>query len=260
MTHILSRSLLVILFGLLLAPLLPAIVMSFSADNNLAFPPSGWSFRWYSAVLSNERFLAGLKLSVTLAIAATILSLAFGVAASYALVRSKIPFANSLIALFTAPLIVPSIILGLGLLLVFVQLKLNGSYFALVFTHTMIVTPFVIRILVTGLQTMPADIESAAASLGARPLTVFRRITLPTLTPSITGAALLSFLISFDEVAITLFLAGQSLSTLPVAIYRYTTERTDPQIAALSVLLILLSVSLMVLLERVIGLARAIGK
>lgn len=255
-----NNGLLVLLFALLLAPLLPAVVMSFSADSYLSFPPSGWSTRWYAAVMTNDRFLAGLKLSLLLAFGATILALTFGIPASYAMVRSRIPFANTLVALFTAPLIVPSIILGLGLLLVFVRLRLNGSLIGLVLTHTMIVTPFVIRIIITGLKTMPADIEAAAASLGARPFTVFRRITLPSLSPSISGAALLAFLISFDEVAITLFLAGQSLATLPVEIYRYTTERTDPQIAALSVLLILISALLMFLLERVIGVARAIGK
>lgn len=256
-----GRNLVVLLLYIfLLAPLFPVIVISFSNDAYLSFPPSQWGTRWYVALLGNQAFIAGMKLSLLVAVLATALGLLAGIPAAYAIARLRLPGRNLLLSLFTAPLVVPSIVLGLGLLLIFVSLRMNGSTIGLIAAHTMIVSPFIIRILLTGFLTIPPDVEAAASSLGARPLRVFTRITLPLLRPAIIGSTLLSFLISFDEVAMTLFLTGTSSVTLPVAIYRYTSERTDPQIAALAVLLILLSILLMFIIERVIGLTRAMGK
>ena len=256
----LRRALVVVLYAFLLAPLFPVLIISFSADSYLSFPPSGWSFRWYGALLGNERFMAGMRISLMVAAAATLLALAFGVPAAYAIARLRLPGRDYLLGLFTAPLVVPSIVLGLGLLLVLVQVRLNGSLLGVLAAHTLLVTPFVIRIVLTGLMTMPSDVEAAAASLGATPLHVFRRITVPLLLPALLGSAGLSFLISFDEVAVTLFIVGTNMSTLPVAIFRYTADHTDPSIAALSVVLIVVSVALIVLIERAVGLTRAMGR
>ncbi len=257
---LLRRALVVVLYAFLLAPLFPVMIISFSADSYLSFPPSGWSFRWYSALLDNERFIAGMRVSLVVAVVATLLALAFGVPAAYAIARLRLPKRDFLLGLFTAPLVVPSIVLGLGLLLVLVRLRLNGSLFGLLAAHTLLVTPFVIRIVLTGLTTLPPDVEAAAASLGATPLRVFRRITLPLLQPALLGSAGLSFLISFDEVAVTLFIVGTNMATLPVAIFRYTADHTDPSVAALSVVLIVISVAIIVLIERAVGLMWAMGR
>lgn len=258
--HVARNIVVVLLYLFLLAPLFPVLIISFSSEAYLSFPPAGWSMRWYWALLENQTFIAAMRLSVLVAVTSTILGLAAGIPAAFAIARLRLPGRDLLLSLFTAPLVVPSIVLGLGLLLIFVMLRMNGSVPGLVAAHTMIVSPFVIRILLTGFLTIPNDVEAAAASLGAPPLRVFTRITLPLLRPAIIGATLLSFLISFDEVAMTLFLTGTSSVTLPIAVYRYTAERTDPQIAALAVLLILFSIILMFIIERVIGLTRAIGK
>lgn len=256
----LHRALVVALYAFLLAPLFPVLIISFSADAYLSFPPSGWSFRWYGALLGNERFMAGMRISLVVAAIASLMALAIGVPAAYAVARLRLPGRDFLLGLFTAPLVVPPIVLGLGLLLVLVQVRLNGSLLGLLAAHTLLVTPFVIRIVLTGLTTLPLDVEAAAASLGATPLRVFRRITMPLLLPALLGSASLSFLISFDEVAVTLFIVGTNMATLPVAIFRYTADHTDPSIAALSVVLIVISVAIIVLIERVIGLTRAIGR
>ena len=124
----------------------------------------------------------------------------------------------------------------------------------------MLVVPYVIRIAVTAFATLPPDVEAAAATLGATPWKVFRRITLPLLSPAIIGAAGLSFLISFDEVAVSLFIVGSGVSTLPVTIFRYTQDHTDPQIATVSVVLIIVSAIIVVGLERTVGVMRGIGK
>lgn len=253
------RLLLVLLYGFLLAPLFPVILLSFSNDAYLGFPPTSWGVRWYLALPTNDRFVEGLRVSVKVGITATLIALCFGVLAAYAIARLRIPGRDALLSLFTAPLVVPSIVLGLGSLLVLSQLHLNGTLFALIAAHSVLVSPFVIRIVLTGLATIPADVETAAASLGAKPIVVFRRITMPLLRPALLAAAALSFLISFDEVAVTLFVAGPNRATLPVAVFRYTSDHTDPQVAALSVILIAISVTIMLLIERGLGLMRTVG-
>ena len=255
-----QRTLLIALYTFLLAPLFPVFILSFSNDSYLGFPPSSWGVRWYAALPGNERFVEGLRTSLLVGVVATTTALCLGVLASYAIARLRVPGKAILLALFTAPLVVPSIVLGLGSLLMLAQLRLNGTLFALMATHTLLVAPFVVRIVLTGLATMPADIESAASSLGATPVTIFRRITMPLLRPALLAAAGLSFLISFDEVAVTLFVAGPNRATLPVAVFRYTSDHTDPQVAALSVLLIAVSATMILLIERSVGLMRTVGR
>ena len=254
------RAIVTILFVFLLAPLVPVILMSFSNDAYLGFPPSAWGIRWYIALTHNSAFIGALRVSLVVGIAATLISLVTGVPAAYAIVRLPVPGRSILLALFTAPLVVPTVVLGLGLLLVLVRLGLVGSYSGLILAHTVLAAPYVVRIVIAGLETMPADIEAAAATLGARPGTVFRRVTLPLLRPALLGAGGLCFLASFDEVAASLFITGTSISTLPVAVFRYTQDHADPQVAALSTLLIVVSAVVILVIERSVGLLRAVSK
>lgn len=258
--HAGQRILLIVLYGFLLAPLFPVLIMSFSNDPYLSFPPTTWGVRWYEALPSNQLFLNGLRVSIIVSTSATVLALIIGTSAAYSIARLRLPGRDFLLALFTAPLVVPSIVLGLGLLLVLVQVRMNGTLVALIAVHTLLVSPFVIRIVLTGLSTIPPDVETAASSLGATPFKVFRRITLPLLRPAMIAAAGLSFLISFDEVAVTLFVSGPNQATLPIQVFRYTADHSDPQVAALSVFLIAISVTIMFLIERGVGLMRAVGK
>jgi putative spermidine/putrescine transport system permease protein len=113
---------------------------------------------------------------------------------------------------------------------------------------------------VTSLSTLPPDVEDAAATLGASPWKVFRRVTLPLALPGLLAAATLSFLISFDEVVISLFLSGPRLSTLPVEVFHYVERRADPLVAALSVVLIAATAAIVIVIERLVGVARAVGR
>jgi putative spermidine/putrescine transport system permease protein len=114
--------------------------------------------------------------------------------------------------------------------------------------------------MVTALSTLPPDLEDAAATLGATPLTVVRRITLPLALPGLIASGALAFLISFDEVVISLFIVGPRLSTLPVEMYRYVEGYADPLVAALAVVLITLSLGVVLLVERLLGFMRAVGR
>ncbi|RQP19358.1 MAG: ABC transporter permease subunit, partial [Brucella intermedia] len=125
---------------------------------------------------------------------------------------------------------------------------------------SIVTTPYVIRIMITAFSTLPPSVEEAATMLGASPFTVFRRITLPLMMPGLVASAALSFLLSFDEVVISLFITGPRMTTLPVEIFNYVESRTDPMTASISVVLIAATLLIIFVIERTLGLSRTIGK
>lgn len=249
-----------LLFVFLLAPVLLVVPMSFSGDNFMTFPPSSWSLRWYAALPQNRVLIGALWTSLGLATVVTVLSLVIAIPAAYAMARIPFVGRDALLSLFTAPLLLPSIVLGLAILIVFVEVQFVATFHGLVLAHLVVTLPYALRVLVTALSTLPPSVEEAAASLGAKPLAVFRRVTLPLMTPGIVASAALAFLVSFDEVVISLFVVGPRITTLPVELYRYVDTRSDPLVAAASVFLILGTLLIVVLVERTMGLNRAVGK
>jgi putative spermidine/putrescine transport system permease protein len=248
------------LYLFLMAPLLVVLPLSFSNDSFMTFPPESWGVRWYVAMFGHRKLMGAFRVSLAIAASVTVLSLAAGVPAAYAIRRYNFRGRYLAMNLFTAPLLLPSIVLGLGILLVFVQAKLLGTFTGLVAAHLVVTTPYVIRIITTALSTLPPSVEEAATMLGASPFTVFRRITLPLLMPGFVASAALSFLISFDEVVISLFITGPRLRTLPVEIFDYVDSQTDPLTAAISVVLITATLAIILLIERTLGLSKTIGK
>jgi putative spermidine/putrescine transport system permease protein len=250
----------VALFVFLLAPVVLVFPISFSNDPFLAFPPQSWGVKYYAALPARAALMSAFRNSLLIAATVTLLSLAIAVPAAYALTRIDFRGRDYLASLFTAPLLLPTIVLGLAILLVFVRVGLLATFPGIVLAHLTITLPYALRVLSTALTTLPPSIEDAAASLGAPPLTVFRRVTLPMMMPGIVAASALSFLVSFDEVVISLFVVGPRLSTFPVEMFRYVETRTDPLIAAASVVLILGTLVCVLALERSIGLMGALGK
>lgn len=250
----------IVMFVFLLAPVLIVIPISFSADTFMAFPPSGWSLRWYAEVAQNARMLAAFKASLWLALAVTALDLLIAIPAAYALVRLRLPGTDVVMSLLTAPLLLPTIVLGLGLLIVFAAQGMLGTFRGLLLAHLVVTLPYALRVLTTGLANLPLAAEEAGATLGGSPLQVFFRVTLPMMTPSIAATAALCFLVSFDEVVISLFMTGARLRTLPVEMYHYVEDRADPLVAALSVILVLLTLLIVLVVERTLGLARTFVK
>jgi len=249
-----------VLILFLLAPVLFVFPISFSNDPFLSFPPRSWGVRYYIDLPSRSVFVNAFRTSVLLAGVVTVLSLALAIPAAYAIARLNLRGRDWLMGVFTAPLLLPSIVLGLAILLVFIRLDLIATYPGLITAHLVITLPYALRIVATALATIPPSIEDAAATLGAPPLVVFWRVTLPQMLPGIFAAAALSFLVSFDEVVLSLFVVGPQLSTFPVEMFRYVETRTDPLIAAASVILILFTLGLVLVLERTVGLARAVAK
>ena len=258
--RIAARILIVALYAFLLAPLVVVLLTSFSNDGYLAFPPTHWGGGAYRALLANANFAVGLRVSLLLASAVTLVTLVIGTAAAYAIARYRFPGSGMLLGLFTAPLLLPAIILGLALLLVFAQIGLLATFPGLMLGHALVALPFVVRIVLTALRGIPPALEDAAATLGAPPWRVFTRIVLPLMVPGLTAAAALAFLASFDEVVISLFLVGPRLTTLPIEVFHYVQYRADPQLSALSVVLIGFTLVLILVIERSLGFLRAVGR
>lgn len=254
------RALVLLLFAFLLAPVILVFPMSFSADRVIAWPPSGFSFRWYQALAQETPLRQAAWNSLLLALGVTAVTIALAMPAALAIARGGFKGRDALMALLTAPLLLPTIVLGLALLIVFAGHGLIGSWLGLGFAHLLITLPYALRVLATALATLPASVEEAAGSLGAPPMEVFRRVTLPLMTPGVIAAAAITFLVSFDEVTISLFVVGPKLTTLPVAMYRYVESRTDPMVAAVSALLVLFSLAIVLLLEKAQGLRSVMGR
>jgi putative spermidine/putrescine transport system permease protein len=243
-----------ILYLFLLAPILIVFVLSFNSGKTLTFPFDGVTFDWYVTLAENSAFLNGATTSLITASIVTVLVLAVGVPASFALNRYEFTGKAVISGLFLAPLLVPSVVLGLALLLVFAPMNLTGTYTGIVIAHVGICLPYVIRTTLMSLETSDTSCEEAARVLGANGWEVFRRVTLPIIAPGVMAGAVMAFIISFDEAVISLFVAGSGKTTLPVEMFRYVEQRTDPQIAALSVCVIVISLSLVVVVERAMGL------
>jgi putative spermidine/putrescine transport system permease protein len=245
------------LYGFLLAPVLIAIVLSFDTQSYLSFPPKGFTFDWYRSILQNPTILVAFQSSLALSVVVAAVATVIGGPAALVLARKTARSNGALVGLVTAPLVVPTVVLGLALLLAFAPLGLTDSYFGLTIAYVGLTLPYVVRITMVSFASSDLACEEAARVLGASPFVTFRRVTLPIVSPGILAGFAMAFLISFDEALIALFLVGSDTVLLPVEIYKYVSTRTDPQIAALSVLLIALSLGVVLLVERLVGLRRA---
>jgi putative spermidine/putrescine transport system permease protein len=249
-----------VIYVLMLAPAAVVIVIAFSADSFIIFPPSGFSLQWFERLIAHGTLKAALVLSLQIAAVVTVISLLLGVPAALALAKGSFRGRATLQNLFLAPLLLPTLVMGLALLLAFQPLRLTATIPGLVLAHLTVTLPFVVRMMTTALMTLPDDVEAAAATLGAPPWRVLMRVTLPLAAPGIVACAALSFLLSFDETVISLFVSGPRASTLPVEMVRYVEGRTDPLIAALSVVIITGTILIVLAVERLVGLTRAVGR
>lgn len=245
-------------YAFLLAPLLVVLLLGFSSGAYLSFPPPGWTFRWYGALLGNAELRQAAGSSAILAAVVTLVSLAVGVPAALAVTRSMAP--RVVVTLLSLPLLLPTLVIGLGLIMVLQPLGLLATWVGLSLGHLAVVLPFTVRLMAASFATRSPDLEDAAATLGASALRGFLHVTLPLTVPGIVAAATLSFLLSFDETVISLFLAGPRLTTLPVALFHYVEHRADPLVAALAGMLTLLAVATVLLVDRLVGFTRTVGR
>ncbi|MGN6581169.1 MAG: ABC transporter permease [Bordetella sp.] len=250
---------LVIIF--MLAPLVVVCLVAFTPAETLQIPTHHFSLRWFDRLLHSQQFVQSFWTSLWLGVLSATFSTLLAVPAAMAIVRYEIPGRNFLQGVFLSPLIIPQLVLGVALLHMLAVIGEQGSFAWLVLAHTLVVTPYTLRLVMAALVGYDRTAEQAAYSLGASSATVFLRMTLPMVLAGITGGWLLAFINSFDELTMSIFVVSPATVTLPVRMYMYATESLDPMMAAVSALIVFLTLGLMLLLDKVYGLDRVlVGK
>lgn len=229
----------------LIIPSLLIIPMSFSADRYLGFPPSAWSTRWYEAYLGAREWREATVVSGLAALLTMTVSTVLGTLAAYGLHVLGARLSRLGFLLFTLPLIVPGILIAIGIYMFFAWAGLNNTLTGLVLAHSVMAMPLVVITVASGLKGYDMAQEMVARSLGASRARAFLTVTLPQIRISIVTGALLSFITSLDEVVISLFIAGGDNATLTKKMFNALRDELDPTIAAISTLLIAISVGLL---------------
>ncbi len=245
----------------ILAPLVAVVVVSFTSKGYLSMPTDGLSLRWFKAIFNYPGFIDAFWMSLYLGIGASTIAVALAIPAAIAIGRYQFPGRDGISALFMSPMMIPAVVLGVSFLRFFSQIGLSGTFIGITLAHVVLVMPYALRLVLASITGLPRDAEQAAATLGASSWTVFRRITLPLILPGVAGGWLLAFITSFDEVTMSIFVASPETMTLPVRMYHHIAQTIDPLIASISTVLIVMTVALMVLLDRLYGLDRIlVGK
>jgi len=238
-----------LVFFLLVAPLFIVIPISFSSDQYLKFPPSGFSLQWYESYFGSRQWMEATLVSLQVAISTAILATILGTMLATALVRGKFPGKNIIYTLTISPMIVPLIITAIGVYFFYAKLKLVGSIPGLIAAHTILAIPYVLVLVTATLKGFDETLEKAALNLGANPLKAFLQVTLPIIRPGVISGGLFAFITSFDELIVVIFVAGTHAVTLPKRMWDSIREEIEPTIAAVATLLIVLSIILMVSIE-----------
>ena len=240
----------------LVGPFAVVFIAGFSGDETLAFPPRSGSWRWVMHVFTVESFQRSFVVSALVGLASTLGALALGVPVAYALSRHRLPGQEWVRTLLTLPIIVPGIIVGLALLNHMVLLYNLPVLASLLVGHTALLVPYAVRVVGASLANLRTDIDDAAVTLGATPLQAFVKVVLPNIRGGIAAAAVLAFITSFNQVPVSLFLTGPGISTLPIEMMSYMETSYDPSIAALSTVLVVMTMAVIAVTEKLLGISR----
>jgi len=243
---------------LLVLPSFVVIVVSFTSSYSLRFPPPGYSMRWYAALGDAWQLQFAAWNSFSVALWTTGLSVLLGVAAALAIARSTSLKAKVLDSLFMSPLVLPALAFGLSVLMLFSLAGVPISPLTLIIGHVIVCVPYVIRTTVAALAQLDTVLLESSASLGASRWYSFRRVTLPLIRPGILAGAFLAFMSSFDNVPVSLFLRDARTDMLPIRMWQDLEGKLDVTIAAASGVIIALTVTALIIMERTSGLSRRI--
>lgn len=221
----------------LIGPLCVLALMSFSDSRFLIFPPPDYSFRWYVEYFTSASWRDATLVSLILATTVSVISTAIGTCAAIAFSRSRFAGRDMIQTVIMSPLFVPNIILAVGLYSVYSIVKLNGTMVGLVLGHLVLTIPYAMVVIGTSLAEFDQRLEQAAQGLGASPLRAFRHVTLPAISSGMATALLFTFLISFDEVVLAVFLSSPTTSTISKLMWDGIRFDLNPTIAAVSTLI-----------------------
>ncbi len=244
-------------------PLILTLYLSVFDEPLIVFPPHAYTLAWYARIL--PEFGGALRTSLLTALAAVACSLAIGIPAGIGLARYRFLGRGAIGTLLLAPLTIPGVAIGLGIYVLAVLIEertewaLSSSIGVMVAAHVLITLPWVVRLCLASLANHDRAAEEAASSLGAQPLTVIWRVTLPAMRGGIVAGALFAFIISFENLEMTLFLTAPGTTTLPIAILQYLQYHIDPLVAAVAVAQVVLVGGALLLLDRYTPITRAVA-
>ena len=243
-------------FGLILMSLPTVIVLgaSFTAGDMVTFPPDGFSLRWYGTLWRHEDYWDAFLRSAYVSLICTLVSLPAGTLAALAVVRGRLRFANALQVYLLLPFTIPLVVSGIGTMLVYGQMRVLGSLWPVGIALCVINLPFMIWAVSASANRLDRHLEDAAANCGAPPLQAFLTVTLPAVFPGVITGGLLMFILAFNEFIVSLFLVDARIVTLPVSIYNSIRSIITPDLAAVSVVYIIVAMAAIWLLDKLVGL------
>ncbi|MGO4668302.1 ABC transporter permease [Bosea sp. 2RAB26] len=229
----------------LLLPLVAILPLAFTDSVFLVYPISGPSLRWFGALAESQAWTRAIVNSLIIGTGATVVATVVGTLAALGLRRELLPFSGLLRSVFLLPMVVPAVVLGVGMQILYARMGLASSYLGVIIAHAVLCVPFVLVNVASSLASIDPALERAAASLGASPVKVFRGVTLPLAMPGILTGAVFAFATSLDEVVITLFVAGPNQTTLARQMFSSLRENISPAIAAAAFIIMILTFALL---------------
>jgi len=240
----------------LVGPSLVVIGISFTEQRYISFPPEGFTFHWYAAILDERQLIDAVATSARISLSVMLICLAIGLPAAFSLVRGRYPGRTALGAFVVAPQMMPGMVIGIAILFF-------GSFFAFRQSDLMVVIglsvfclPFVVRVIMARLAGIDVTLEEASRNLGASRGQTFRRITLPQLLPGVLAGSAFALIEAFDNLTVALFTASPRSRPLAVELYQLVQFDSSPIVAAISTLEIALAFVVVLVLARTIGLER----
>lgn len=240
----------------LIGPFVIIILSSFSSESVMRFPPTGYSFKWYEKVINIDMFKTTFFVSLKIGLLATLTALIMGIPVAYANVKYSYKGKGAVEVLFSSPAIIPGLVVGFALLRFFVYFTNLPIIIGLYLGHTAILFPYTVRVVSASMRNFDLSVEEAAVSLGSSPFYAFMSVVFPNIKAGIAAAFILAFITSFNNVPLSLFLTGPGVATLPVQMLVYMEYYYDPTIAALSSIIILITILIVQSSERILGISK----
>ena len=236
--------------GFMLGPVVVLVGSAFTSRNYVQFPPHGLSLKWFTSLASDSGFLRALMVSLIIATLSMLICVGLGLGAVLLFRRLGAGHRRMLEAFYLLPALAPSLVIGIGLLFMLSKVGLVGNWYGLLGGHVVLGLPFAIRSIASAVAALDVSYERAATAAGASPAVVLRRVTLPMLRPGIVAGSLFAFLMSFNNITITVFIARSNLQTVPLLLFSRSQDIVSPSVAAIAVVVLALTVIVVVLLER----------
>lgn len=234
----LSGLYLILIYTFLFIPIVAVIIGSVNANSyNTSF--DGFTLEWYTKMLDNSSLMDGLKNTILLALTSTVLSIVIGTLAAFGMYRFQFRGKGLLDAMFYIPIVIPEIVLGISLMVLFSMINMSAGMLTLVIAHTTFCIPYVVFNVRASIAGFDPSLEEASMDLGRNRIGTFFHITLPLIMPGITSGAFMAFTLSIDDVIISYFTSGPSSQTLPIIVYNMTRKKLPPEVYALSTVIII---------------------